>query len=54
MLFDVAHLSTFFYIKGMDAIVTAIRTAAVVDAATGYDGHVCALTDKEIIIYHIL
>ena len=54
VLFDVAHLSTFFYIKGMDAIVTAIRTAAVVDAATGYDGHVCALTDKEIIIYHIL
>ena len=53
MLFLVAHVGIFSYMKRMNAVMTALIAAAIVDPASRNDRHVRAICDVKIIIYKI-
>ena len=54
VLFDIVNLRVFADVEGMDAVMLGVAVAAVVDAASGHDGHVCTLADKEVVIDHVV
>ena len=40
-------------VEGVDAVVTALLIAGVVDATAGYDGHVRPLAHEEVVVHHL-
>ena len=42
------------YIEGVDTVMTAVLSAAVVDAAAGHDVHIAVFTDVEVVVNQFL
>ena len=54
MLFNILDLRVFADIEGMNAVMLAVAATAIMDAAARHDGYLRTLSDKEVVINHIM
>ena len=54
MLFNILYPAVLADIKAVDAVVTTLLRAAIADAAAGYNRHIAVVTNKKVVIDHIL
>ena len=53
MLLFITHIGIFSHMEGMDPVMAALITAAVVDPAAGDDRHICSIFNIKVIVYQI-
>ena len=53
MFFNITHFCTFFQVKCMNTVMSAIFSSTVVNTTSGYDRYICVFSNKEVIVYHV-
>ena len=48
------HLRVFADVKPVDAVVFRVPIAAIIDAASGDDGHVAVFADEKVVVHRLL